>query len=132
MLLLKQLAVGKFSLNNKFLLPVFDRHLRVSSLWMTCWLWILIVFKFKLKPLLLGKYQHYFVGNTKVVIKVAIPLIAMIFYTRLQVVSTRVGGVPEVLPDDMIKLAEPSVKCKLNVSIKWFNAWKKPWVTSLC
>nr|XP_058971022.1 phosphatidylinositol N-acetylglucosaminyltransferase subunit A-like [Pocillopora verrucosa] len=28
----------------------------------------------------------------------------------LQVVSTRVGGVPEVLPDDMIKLAEPSVK----------------------
>ena len=56
--------------------------------------------------------------TTKVVIKVAIPLIAMIFYTRLQVVSTRVGGVPEVLPDDMIKLAEPSVKCKLNVSIK--------------
>ena len=78
----------------------------------------MIVFKFKLKPLLLGKYQHYFDGNTKVVIKVAIPLIAMIFYTRLQVVSTRVGGVPEVLPDDMIKLAEPSVKCKLNVSIK--------------
>ena len=31
---------------------------------------------------------------------------------RLQVVSTRVGGVPEVLPPDMIKLAEPSVKCK--------------------
>ena len=32
---------------------------------------------------------------------------------RLQVVSTRVGGVPEVLPPDLIKLAEPSVKCKL-------------------
>jgi len=28
----------------------------------------------------------------------------------LQVVSTKVGGVPEVLPSDMIKLAEPSVK----------------------
>ncbi|XP_060603415.1 phosphatidylinositol N-acetylglucosaminyltransferase subunit A-like [Ruditapes philippinarum] len=28
----------------------------------------------------------------------------------LQVVSTRVGGVPEVLPPEMIKLAEPSVK----------------------
>ncbi|KAL9958833.1 hypothetical protein ACROYT_G035901 [Oculina patagonica] len=28
----------------------------------------------------------------------------------LQVVSTRVGGVPEVLPSDMIKMAEPSVK----------------------
>ncbi|XP_045162408.2 phosphatidylinositol N-acetylglucosaminyltransferase subunit A-like [Mercenaria mercenaria] len=28
----------------------------------------------------------------------------------LKVVSTRVGGVPEVLPPDMIKLAEPSVK----------------------
>lgn len=29
----------------------------------------------------------------------------------LQVVSTRVGGVPEVLPPDLIRLAEPSVKC---------------------
>ncbi|XP_067018979.1 phosphatidylinositol N-acetylglucosaminyltransferase subunit A-like isoform X1 [Acropora muricata] len=28
----------------------------------------------------------------------------------LQVVSTKVGGVPEVLPSEMIKLAEPSVK----------------------
>ena len=27
--------------------------------------------------------------------------------------STRVGGVPEVLPPDLIKLADPSVKCKL-------------------
>ena len=35
-----------------------------------------------------------------------------VFY-RLQVVSTRVGGVPEVLPPDLIKLADPSVKCKL-------------------
>ncbi|KAM7437308.1 hypothetical protein ABFA07_013012 [Porites harrisoni] len=31
----------------------------------------------------------------------------------LQVVSTRVGGVPEVLPSDMIKMAEPSVKSLL-------------------
>ena len=28
----------------------------------------------------------------------------------LQVVSTKVGGVPEVLPPDLIYLAEPSVK----------------------
>ncbi|XP_068687854.1 phosphatidylinositol N-acetylglucosaminyltransferase subunit A-like [Montipora foliosa] len=28
----------------------------------------------------------------------------------LQVVSTKVGGVPEVLPSDMIKMAEPSIK----------------------
>lgn len=33
----------------------------------------------------------------------------------LQIVSTKVGGVPEVLPSEMIKLAEPSVKCKLVV-----------------
>ncbi len=32
------------------------------------------------------------------------------YYYRLQVVSTRVGGVPEVLPPDLIHLAEPSVK----------------------
>lgn len=31
----------------------------------------------------------------------------------LQVISTRVGGVPEVLPDDLITLAEPSVKSLL-------------------
>ena len=29
---------------------------------------------------------------------------------RLRVVSTRVGGVPEVLPSDMIRLADPSVE----------------------
>lgn len=28
---------------------------------------------------------------------------------RLQVVSTRVGGVPEVLPDDLIRLADPDI-----------------------
>ncbi|XP_066281291.1 phosphatidylinositol N-acetylglucosaminyltransferase subunit A-like [Branchiostoma lanceolatum] len=32
----------------------------------------------------------------------------------LQVVSTRIGGVPEVLPDQLIYLAEPSVKSLLN------------------
>ena len=32
------------------------------------------------------------------------------FSFRLQVVSTKVGGVPEVLPPDLIYLAEPSVK----------------------
>jgi len=30
------------------------------------------------------------------------------------VVSTKVGGVPEVLPSEMIFLAEPNVKGKLN------------------
>ena len=30
-------------------------------------------------------------------------------YYRLQVVSTQVGGVPEVLPPDLIRLAEPTV-----------------------
>eukprot|EP00794_Sanderia_malayensis_P007115 gene7115-7919_t len=33
----------------------------------------------------------------------------------LQVVSTCVGGIPEVLPPDLISLAEPSVKSLLNV-----------------
>lgn len=36
---------------------------------------------------------------------------------RLQVVSTRVGGVPEVLPPDLITLATPSVSGELAVFI---------------
>lgn len=36
---------------------------------------------------------------------------------RLQVVSTRVGGVPEVLPSDLIRLAEPNVSCKIKRSM---------------
>ena len=32
---------------------------------------------------------------------------------RLQVVSTNVGGIPEVLPSDLILLAEPNVSCEL-------------------
>lgn len=32
------------------------------------------------------------------------------FLSRLQVVSTRVGGVPEVLPPDLITLATPTVQ----------------------
>ena len=31
----------------------------------------------------------------------------------LQVISTKVGGVPEVLPSDMIQLAEPDISCEL-------------------
>lgn len=31
---------------------------------------------------------------------------------RLQVVSTRVGGIPEVLPPELIYLTEPDVPCK--------------------
>ena len=38
--------------------------------------------------------------------------VRIMFRYSLQVVSTRVGGVPEVLPSDMIRLAEPSVKCE--------------------
>ena len=37
---------------------------------------------------------------------------------RLQVVSTRVGGVPEVLPPDLIRMAPPSSRgniCMLNI-----------------
>jgi len=34
----------------------------------------------------------------------------VIFVLRLQAVSTNVGGVFEVLPSDMLYLAEPSVK----------------------
>lgn len=34
----------------------------------------------------------------------------MFLFSRLQVVSTCVGGIPEVLPPDLISLAEPSVK----------------------
>ena len=33
-------------------------------------------------------------------------------FVSLQVVSTKVGGVPEVLPPDLIQLAEPSSKGK--------------------
>lgn len=40
----------------------------------------------------------------------------------LQVISTRVGGVPEVLPDELITLAEPSVKCKSYLYIFIFSS----------
>ena len=43
---------------------------------------------------------------------------------RLQVVSTNVGGIPEVLPNDLILLAEPNVSCKptsLPFSIIFFS-----------
>jgi len=32
----------------------------------------------------------------------------LVTYFSLQVVSTQVGGVPEVLPSDLIRLAEPN------------------------
>ncbi len=35
--------------------------------------------------------------------------IVVFFFFRLQVVSTRVGGVPEVLPPELLRLAEPNV-----------------------
>ncbi|XP_062516269.1 phosphatidylinositol N-acetylglucosaminyltransferase subunit A-like isoform X2 [Corticium candelabrum] len=47
----------------------------------------------------------------------------------LLVVSTRVGGVPEVLPDDMIRLAEPRVKSMvdgLHSAIELINLGKRP------
>lgn len=37
----------------------------------------------------------------------------LLFTGRLQVVSTRVGGIPEVLPPELIYLTEPDVPCKL-------------------
>jgi len=37
----------------------------------------------------------------------------------LQVVSTNVGGVPEVLPPHLIRLAEPSAKGYSNVFIRY-------------
>ena len=33
----------------------------------------------------------------------------LVLIYRLQVISTKVGGVPEVLPQDMIRLVEPNV-----------------------
>lgn len=38
-------------------------------------------------------------------------------YFRLQVVSTKVGGIPEVLPEDMIYLSEPTVPSLINSKI---------------
>lgn len=38
----------------------------------------------------------------------------------LQVVSTRVGGVPEVLPSDMIRLAEPNVQSEFCLWLSLF------------
>lgn len=32
--------------------------------------------------------------------------------SRLKIVSTRVGGIPEVLPPELIILTEPNVPCK--------------------
>jgi len=40
-------------------------------------------------------------------------------YCRLQVVSTSVGGVPEVLPPHLIRLTEPSAKGSISVSMKY-------------
>lgn len=39
----------------------------------------------------------------------------------LQVVSTRVGGIPEVLPPDIIKLAEATVDGELRKMLAFFN-----------
>lgn len=33
----------------------------------------------------------------------------------LRVVTTNVGGIPEVLPRDMVKLANPDPECKSNI-----------------
>ena len=38
-----------------------------------------------------------------------IHILFVLLLSRLQVISTKVGGVPEVLPQDMIKLVEPNV-----------------------
>ena len=38
----------------------------------------------------------------------------------LYVVSTRVGGVPEILPEDMISFAEPEEDGSFLSSVMWF------------
>jgi phosphatidylinositol glycan class A protein len=46
---------------------------------------------------------------------------------RLQVVSTNVGGIPEILPDSMMTLCEPNVKDlmdKLELAIRKFQSGK--------
>lgn len=40
---------------------------------------------------------------------IIIIIVIIIVFLSLQVISTRVGGVPEVLPEDMIRLVEPNV-----------------------
>lgn len=41
-------------------------------------------------------------------------------YFSLQVVSTKVGGIPEVLPEDMIYLSEPTVPSLIkSITLKW-------------
>lgn len=42
------------------------------------------------------------------------PAIVAVIFLLSQVVSTRVGGIPEVLPDDLIILCEPTVKSLCN------------------
>ena len=42
-------------------------------------------------------------------------------HNRLQVVSTRVGGVPEVLPPDLIRLVEPSAKGESHCSLYFLS-----------
>lgn len=39
-------------------------------------------------------------------------IIYLIMILRLKIVSTRVGGIPEVLPPELIILTEPNVPCK--------------------
>lgn len=51
---------------------------------------------------------------------------------RLQVVSTRVGGIPEVLPPDLIRLAEPSVKGLLTDSARNSQKFDQKCHVSLC
>jgi len=36
----------------------------------------------------------------------------LLLILRLKIVSTRVGGIPEVLPPELIILTEPNVPCK--------------------
>ena len=50
---------------------------------------------------------------------------------RLKVVSTRVGGIPEVFPPDMITLATPSVPGKVYTSHNWFYLLSLDLVTAL-
>jgi len=60
------------------------------------------------------KFQMHKIENCMKLVLCKLFLISRTLYYvnawfRLQVVSTKVGGVPEVLPPEMIRLAEPSV-----------------------
>lgn len=62
------------------------------------------------RSLFLWNKLLYIISTVFVFLRYNLPSKSIIIYLLFQVVSTRVGGIPEVLPDDFIILCEPSVK----------------------